>query len=405
MNILQVMGGFVPAQFGGTQKLCHSLSKELVKRGHEVTVYASDADIGRSRLKNVRGMRVVDGIKVYYFRNIGHRLLYRYETTFPLGVVLTARREIANYDVIHLQVSRSFQNAVVHHYARKHSIPYVLQPHGSIPRVVLGKRGLKWLLKLLFDVAFGYRILRDASRVIADTEVGVNEAKEAGIRPDRIISLPFPFDTEEFSHLPPSGRFRDKYGINEKHIVMFLGRIHWIKGLDFLVESFSELVQLRDDVILVIVGPDQDYKTILVELINRLGLSNRVLFTGFLGGEDKLAALLDADVVVQPSKYEQAALVPIEAVQCSTPIIVSQDTGAGEDVKRLDAGYLVEYGDKRGMVETIRRILDDPSEARAKTQKARDFIRANLSLTKMVEDYEQIYMECIEENKQLRSRK
>ncbi len=44
--------------------------------------------------------------------------------------------------------------------------------------------------------------------------------------------------------------------INSKHIVMFLGRIHWIKGLDLLVESFHEMTKSRDDAILVIVGND-----------------------------------------------------------------------------------------------------------------------------------------------------
>jgi len=263
VNILQVLGGFVPAQFGGTQKFCHGLSKELVKRGHNVTVYATDADIGRSRLRNVRGTEVIDGIKVHYFRNLRGPLTHKlddYRIYLPLGISSMARGEVGSYDIIHLQVFRSIQNAMVHHYARKHNVPYVLQPHGSIPRVVLGKRGLKWLLKWLFDVAFGYRILRDASRVITDTEVGVNEAKEAGVRQDKIVLKPLPFDTEEFSQLPPSGQFRKKYGINEKHIVMFLGRIYWIKGLDFLVESFYELTQLRDDVILALVGPDKNYQ-------------------------------------------------------------------------------------------------------------------------------------------------
>ena len=405
MNVLQVMGSFVPSRFGGTQKFCHSLSKELVKRGHSVTVYASDADVGRARLKNILGTRFVDGIKVHYFRNLSSLLTDKLIIYLPLGIISTARREISNYDVIHLQVFRSVQNIVVHHYARKYNTPYILQPHGSIPRVVEGKRGFKWLLKWLFDAVFGNRILRDASKVLADTEVGVSEAKKAGIEPEKIVLIPLPLDTEEFSQLPPPGQFRKKYGIKEKHVVMFLGRIHWIKGLDFLVESFYELTQLRDDVILALVGPDQGYQATLEELIDKLNLSGRVLFTGFLGGEEKLSALVDADVVVQPSRYEQAAWAPLEAVLCGTPIIVSQNTGSGEDVKRLDAGYLVEYGDKQGLVAAIQKILEDPSEARAKAQKAREFITANLSLTKRAEDYEKLYMECIQENKQLRRRK
>src|SRR4030042_4478797 len=127
---------------------------------------------------------------------------------------------------------------------------------------------------------------------------------------------------------------------------MSLGRIYHIKGLDFLVETFHELAQARQDVVLAICGNDDGYQSRLQKLVTKLGLSNRVIFTGFLAGQDKLAALVDADVVVQPSRYEYAAWAPIEAVLCGTPIIVSRDSGAGEDVSRIDAGYLVDYGNK-----------------------------------------------------------
>jgi len=119
----------------------------------------------------------------------------------------------------------------------------------------------------------------------------------------------------------------------------------------------------------------------------------------FLGGEKKFSALVDADVVVQPSRYEQAAWAPIEAVLCGTPIIVTKHTGAGEDVKRLDAGYLVELGNKKELAETTNRILDNPSEARDKAKMAAKYIRENHSMSKKVEDYEKLYIECVEESK------
>ena len=54
---------------------------------------------------------------------------------------------------------------------------------------------------------------------------------------DKIVLISaLSFDVEEFSQLPPLGRFRTKYNIEDKQIVLFLGRINWIKGLNFLVE-------------------------------------------------------------------------------------------------------------------------------------------------------------------------
>ena len=394
MKIIQIVGGFVPAQFGGTKAFCYDLSRELTRRGHEVTVYTTDADIG-SRLTDVHGVKNIDGIEVRYFRNLSNLMAHKYKIALPLGMSLTARREISNNDVIHLHVFRSFQNIVMHHYATKYNIPYILDAHGSTPRIH-GGRGVKWIFRWLFDVAFGYRILRDASKVVAETEVGVNEYKEFGINQDKIVLITPPFPLEEFSQLPPLGRFRSKYDIKDKQILLFLGRIHWIKGLDFLVESFYELTKSRSKAILVIVGPNDGYKPTLDKLINNLDLSDKVLYTGFLGGEEKLSALVDADVVLQTSIYEQGAWAPFEAVLCNTPIIVSSNSGAGEDVKRIDAGYLVEYGNKNELRDTMQYVLDNPAEAQIKTKKAKNYIEANLSMAKGIEKYEKLYKKVIE---------
>jgi len=102
---------------------------------------------------------------------------------------------------------------------------------------------------------------------------------------------------------------------------------------------------------------------------------------------------VDADVLIQTSRYEQGAWAPFEAILCNTPIIVSSNSGAGEDVKKIDAGYLVEYGNKNELRDTIQNVLDNQAEAQSKTKRARDYIEANLSLSKRVEDYERLYEE------------
>ncbi len=386
MKILQAFDLFSPLYGGGTVALVYQLSKALSQRGHEVAIYTSDFKLDQDYIDSLQGVRVYP---LHCWLNLpGLHLI-------P-GMIGEARRRLKDFDIVHTHCFRSFQNIVLHHYAKKCGVPYVLDTHGSLPRLTRGKRGLKWLLRWLFDVAFGYRILSDASKVIAETEVGVNEYKEFGVNQDKIALIPPPFPIEEFSQLPPPGLFRRKFNIKQKHIILFLGRIHWIKGIDFLVESFHELSQRRNDVILVIVGPDDGYKSTLEDLIGKLNLSSRVLFTGFLGGEEKLSALVDANVLVQTSMYEQGTGVPFEAILCNTPIIVSKNTGTGENVSRIDAGYLVEWGNKNELSNTMQYVLDNPAEAENKTQKAKEYIEANLSLAKGVEKYEKLYKEVIE---------
>ena len=380
MKILQVNNVFSLVH-GGSAKVPYYLSKELARKGHEVTVYTSDSKLTQEHIN------CIPEVCVHAFRT----WLASANLFVSPGIIKKAKEETALFDIIHMHSYRTFQNIAVHHYAKRYGIPYVLDAHGSLPRH--GNRGFKWLLKWLFDITFGYRILRDASRVIAQTEVGVKEYKELGVNEGKIVLITPPFDIEEFSQLPSPGLFRREFNIKEKHIIMFLGRINWIKGLDFLVESFSELAQSKSDVILVIVGPDDGYKSTLDKLIEDLDLSDRVLFTGFLSGEGKLSALVDADVMVQTSVYEQGAWAPFEAILCNTPIIVSSNSGAGEDVKRIDAGYLVEYGNKNELRDMMQYVLDNPAEAAGKTQKAREYVKTNLSLEKGIEKYEELYQE------------
>ena len=381
MKILQVFDFFSLPHGGGTVDILYRLSRTLRQRGHEVVIYTSDFELDQNYIDSLQG------VNVYPFHSSLNLAGFR---IMP-GMIAEARRIIKDFNIIHLHCYRSFQNMVIHHYARKYGIPYVIDAHGSTLRIVEGNKGLKRALKWLYDVTFGYRILRDAGKVIAETEVGVNEYEKLGVNLDKIALIHPPLDVEEFSQLPPPGLFRRKYDLKERYVILFLGRIHWVKGIDFLVESFRQLVEQRNDAILVIVGRDDGYKATLDKRIGELGLSGRVLFSGFLGGEDKLSALVDADVLVQPSVYEQGARPSFEALLCNTPIIVSRNTGAGEEVAKIDAGLLVEYGNKGELRDAIQYVLEHQDEAQIKTQKAKEYIQANLSLARQTEKYEELY--------------
>jgi glycosyltransferase involved in cell wall biosynthesis len=391
MKILHIFDFFSP-HGGGTVDVIYKLARAQAQMGHEVTIYTSDFKLDKDYVASL------PEVKIYPFHCISSLGLFY---VMP-SLVRAARGNLKDFDIIHLNCFRSFQNIVIHYYAKKYKVPYVLDTRGSLPRKAAGEGNLKWLLRGLFDVVFGYKILNDASVVVALNKFGRNEYNEFGVKGDKIVTIPHFFPVEDFTHLPPPGQFRSQYRIEGKHIVMSFGRINYIKGLDFLIESFYELSRSRQDTILAIVGPDDGYQGKLKNLISRLNLDNRVLFTGFLGGQNKLAALVDADVVVQPSRYELSAWAPVEAVLCGTPIIVSSNTGSGEDISRIGAGYLVDYGDKNQMVQTIQAILDDPSEAKTKVSRAQEYIANNLQISKRVEDYERLYQQCIESNLQAR---
>lgn len=383
MNILQVCDIFSP-KTNGTRVLVHQLLKALQERGHNVTLCCNDLNLDQSYIDSFQGVTILPF-------HVKSDLM-----GFPMmpSMIKWTRENLNKFDVIHQHSYRNFANIVIHRYSTEYHVPYVLDCHGSFSR--LGKAGLK----VIFDTFVGNAVVRDSKRIVAETVANVNEYEKAGIPSGKIVLLPPPpCDVEEFDHLPDKGIFRQKFNLDGKRVIMSLGRINWIKGLDFLVETFSEMLKERSDITLVIVGNDDGYKRTLEGLIDKLGVKDKVLFAGYLGGQDKLEALRDADVVVQPSRYESGVGAPVEAILCGTPIIVSQNTGSSEDVKRMDGGYLFEFGDITDLRNQIDFVFTHPQESWGKILNGQAYVHKHLSMKRKVLEYEELYRACIEEKK------
>ncbi|UCG55265.1 MAG: glycosyltransferase, partial [Dehalococcoidia bacterium] len=293
MKILLISSTFPPRKFGGVTESSYILAKYLAQKGHDVTVYTTDVNDRYSRIPDTKGVKNMDGIKVHYFKNLSNWLASR-RLFLPLGMVPAIRRELKRFDIIHLNEFRSFHSIVVHHYAKKYGIPYVLQARGSLPRVVSKQNS-----KQIYDIFWGYKLLRDASRVIALSQMEAEQYKDMGISQDKIEVVPNGINLAEFDDLPPRGEFRTKWGVNSSQkVVLFLSRINEIKGPDLLVEAFATASNELDNVKLIIAGPDDGYLPVLKRLINELKITDKVLFTGLLYGRDKLEAYIDADVYV-----------------------------------------------------------------------------------------------------------
>ncbi len=142
-----------------------------------------------------------------------------------------------------------------------------MDSHGSLPRVAAGESGLKWTLRWFFDAAIGNRILEDAARIVTENKFGLKEYENFRAKNKKTAVIPLFYPVNDFNDLPPRGEFRARYNLGNKKIVMSLGRINRIKGLDFMVSSFAELARSRDDVMLVIVGNDDGYKSEIVKLV------------------------------------------------------------------------------------------------------------------------------------------
>jgi len=349
MKILQVVPYFLPAYaFGGPVKVAYQVSRELVRRGHEVVVYTSDAKDFGSRLR-IDSDNDVDGIRVRYFRNLALTLVKKFKLFITSQLVSHAKEEVKKFDVIHLHEYRTFQNIVVAHYAKKYGVPYVLQAHGSLPRI-MDKQRLKWI----YDVFFGYRLLRDASKVIALSRVEAEQYMAMGVPDEKIEIIPNGIDLSEYANLPSRGCFKKKFNIDEdKKIILYLGRIHKTKGIDFLIKTYARLIKdLKfKDGLLVVAGPDDGYLGEAKSLVSALGVSDRVSFTGLLAEHEKASAFVDFSFVVSPERLNVFLLVPLEAAACGKPVIVSNTNYISHMIREGEFGFSVEYGDVNELTE------------------------------------------------------
>ena len=185
-----------------------------------------------------------------------------------------------------------------------------------------------------------------------------------GVPDEKIAVIPNGIDFSEYAVLPPRGSFKRKFGIkNEEKIVLYLGRLHKIKGVDILVKAFTNVIENLDDVRLVVVGPDDGSLDGLQTLVKDMNVGNKVIFTGPLYGLEKIKAYVDSEVYVLPSRYETFPMTVLEAYACGKPVIASNVGGLKDLVINGETGLLVEPGNKEQLAKNILYLLNDKGKA------------------------------------------
>ena len=382
MKILQVYHIF-PASFGGVSAVVHQITRELSKRGHKVHVLTTDAYFEGEKSRE-------DEVKVYRFTLVS-KALFRHNLVVPEVKFLSFIKGIVKeFDCIHIHGYRNPYHMIVHRYTTRHDIPYVLQTHGSIPR-----KGKQWL-KCLYDALFGHRLLRNASKVIALSRVEAQQYRNMGVPEEKIAIIPNGIDLSEYAELPPQGAFKKKFNIPEdKKTILYLGRIHKTKGIDFLVKAYAYLTKKMNfkDAVLVIAGPDDGYLKEVRELTDRLGVSKDVLFTGPLYGRGKLEAYVDSEFYVLPSRYETFPMAVLEAYACGKPVIASNVGGLRELVIEGKTGLLIDVGDVDQLTNAIFSLLSNERKIEEMGSMGRQYVKSNFSIEKVVEKLEKVYEE------------
>jgi len=383
MKILQVIPAFPPARgYGGGPYVAYEISRHLVKRGHEVTVCTTDADTKSDRIKKYQD--IIDGINVYYFRNLSNFLAYNHKLFLTPSLISWARKKVKDFDVIHLHDTRTVQNLIVAHYARKYGIPYIIQPHGTLT----SKTRYKILSKSIFDKLFGAKLFSSASMIIALNDEEKIDGEKRGVKS---VVLPNGVNIEDFRTLPERGRFRRVYNISENtRIILYLGRLHECMGIELLIRAYGELAKIFYDSVLFIIGPDDGIKIDLIRLTTELKLGDRVKFIDYLSGEKKLSAFVDADVFVTPVFYG-FPITFLESWACGTPVIT---TARGAVIEGLDKNLgLVARYDIADLKNSIAKLLTDKELRERMGKSGQKTVREEYNWANITPKLESLYKE------------
>lgn len=385
MNILQVTLGFLPATaWGGPVKIVHNNAKELIRRGHRVTVYCTNLFDKKRKIKPHTFEELVDGIRVVYFDT--WRIPQWRGTLGPIwlpGLKTRLKQELSSFDVVHLNGYRSLMNLQVVNALRDSDIPLVIQPHGAMPVIVNS-----FLVKRVYDRLLGKRELERAQAFIALQENERQQIMSHGVPSERIEVIANGLDPRNYKLDIPSGIFRKRHDIpNDKKLILFLGRINRKKGVDMLVEAFAQLKDV--DAVLAIVGPDDGQLSEVQALIARHDLKERVLLTGLLTGGDVLEAYRDADLFVLPCRMDTFPTTIMEACLMGVPMVITESCEIAHLVK--DRVAEVTPFDANLFALAMKRVLSDDALYRKYKINCNEMMQDTFSIKATADHLEDLY--------------
>jgi glycosyltransferase involved in cell wall biosynthesis len=229
-----------------------------------------------------------------------------------------------------------------------------------------------------------YQGLQQADQVITVSQYTKNTiVKEYSINPQKINVVHNGIDLEDFQ---PS---LVRQIFPHDRIVLYVGRLTFQKGVEYLIRSAKEVLATHPNTIFLIVGNGDMYRQHLLESAS-LGISDRIIFTGFLNGPKLRQVYQLADVFVMPSVSEPYGLVALEAIASSVPTIISKNSGVAETIKNV---LTVDFWDIHKIARYITDIFDQPQEyeriaALAKSEL--NYLSWNNSAHKTVEVYRHV---------------
>lgn len=296
-------------------------------------------------------------------------------------------RLVSEADVVHIHSVWEEPQHLAARAAKNQGKPYLITPHGMLDPWSLAQK--KWKKRLYM----AWRLRRDLNQASAlhfTTEAERDACRALGLKPPGVV-IPLGISWNEFESLPPRDALRRQYPqIGNRSILVFLGRIHPGKGVEYLVPA---LAQTQTKPVLVIVGPDSNgFRSTIEAMVDQAGVKDRVIFTGMLKGPDRVEALAGADLFALPSDHENFGMSVVESLAAGTPVIVSNEVALSTEVMSGKVGSVVRR-DSKSIAAAIDSWLVDESELAKVRDRCRTFARERFDWTLIAKRWVNYYGE------------
>jgi glycosyltransferase involved in cell wall biosynthesis len=344
----------------------------LRAQGVDVAVASTDAEMDGTLPREV--FTTHKGVPVILFsRQLGNSFKY------SRGLSIWLNENVSGFDVVHIHAVFNHACIAAARACRKHGVPYVVRPLGTLDPWSMKQKPLR---KSVFWNLAGKRMLHDAAAVhytaraekqAVEESLGLNHGRVVPLGVDLTVTGGNGFQRVEFPQL------------TGHPYVLVLSRLHSKKGLDVLLDSFVPLVMGEEfaNWRLVIAGDGPtDYSTRLKQQVRSAGAEEFILFTGWLEGAAKRAALRNASLLALPSRHENFGLCALEALAYGVPVLISPHVNLADDILSSNAGWVVPVSEgaiQNALIEAMRSTEDRHARGKAGKKFAAQFAWPNIA--------------------------
>ncbi len=360
---------------GGSGVIATELGKLLAEKGHEIHFISTSLPFRLNKMYH----------NVYYHQvEVNSYSVFQYP---PYDLALASKMseviQREKLDILHV------------HYAIPHAVCAILakQMAGTNVKIVTTLHGTD-ITVLGYDpsltnlIKFG---IEQSDVVTAVSRSLAKETKEV-ISPDQDIQTVYNFIDERDYHKMNSDYLREQYGIlKDEKVMIHVSNFRSVKRVTDVVRTFH-LTAKKIPAKLLLVG-DGPEMTIVVKLVQELGIEDQVLF---LGKQDNLAELYSiSDVILLLSKKESFGLVLLEAMACEVPAIGTNIGGIPEVIVDGETGYLCELGDVETAASLAIQLLSNDELHQRFSKAAVERVNDTFCSHRITAQYEEIYQQLV----------